>query len=960
VSVSLHQRGASRASSLIANCSITSVTCLALPLGFNLVPAQQARARKRSGQGCLIDNATTFHANRAASARAFVHSLNILIKYARMYGYDHKRTEAQFEVAWNELQHGLPTAGEGGFLLGVSEGKLLLDGVPLETGQVEKSFGQLLTAAGLASLHFSKDVTIDDFTRLVRAFTLAGSKAQDVSKQIKEALNSGNKQSTIKINEVKFVAADPLTGDISVAAQIAAQTLGPEFKQWLNDPQKLLQLIAAAEGANRGGGDQGQGHPGVVVPFGSIPNIPIPAGSSQAATGTAVAWEGGVVPLQEAEVIQAIRLLTKFGQAQGDPSVRPEDLQKDLSETDPNTRLNLQQLLGTLAAKAAAEQEEDAPLLMKAAEHMAIRFALDRYSKGEVKVNAVHQMMEHMSRQMDSLRQILKIQEEKMNKAGILVESHADILDRMFWAEVPESGKKTVLLSNEAPCVPPRNLRQFVEVLLDRDDKQTAAEILNNYSGCLTSKDTEPRRKTAIGLSQIADLYARLGGEAMAGAIHKVTQQICVEKDPELQSLLSAAFVRLSQEASSAKNYQAVNEVCAGMETLLQQRPVMVNDLRPRVGVENRIPEFIEEALHCDPVPADLLLILRRTCQAGAEHLADRFFRCMRREECDHMVELLKELGSPALAQLREILRTGQSRQASAVVGLLSRLDVGTLLELLPARLPEWNRFYHDIVVRQIAYGAAPDRGRTLLELTEILDPVVLPETLDEIGMSGDLTAAGPLQAMARPGEAASRSPFVQLKAIESLGRLRDSESLALLREIVEAKKTFGWIYHHELRVAAAQSLSKTDPRYSAQVLSDSGLEPSELAIAPLDLAPACPWVRQRRYERMVLARSIAATIGSSWGKSKILIRELSLGGGMGTKEDNLRIGSEADLEISLGMRTKIKAHVLLRRARVNEVGFEIVSTDLESRYRLRRLLVEALNRTPQKKDQDWSGQRKI
>ncbi len=875
-----------------------------------------------------------------------------------MYGYDHKRTEAQFEVTWNELQNGLPAAGEGGFLLGVSDNKLLLDGVPLETGQVERSFGQLLTTAGLASLHFSKDVTIEDFTRLVRAFTLAGSKAQDVSKQIKEALSSSGKQSTIKINEVKFVAADPLTGDINVAAQIAAQTLGPEFKQWLNDPQKLLQLIAAAEGANAGGTAQGQ--PGVVVPFGSVPNIPTKGAAGQAAaTGTAPAWEGTVVPLQEAEVVQAIRLLTRFGQAQADPSISPDELQKDLGATDPNTRLNLQQLLGSLAAKATADQEEDAPLLMKAAEHMAIRFALERYSKGEVKVNAVHQMMEHMSRQMDSLRQILKIQEEKMSKAGILVESHADILDRMFWAEVPESGKKTVLLSNEAPCVPPRNLRQFVELLLDRDDKQTSTDILNNYASCVTAKDSEPRRKTAIGLSQIADLYARLGGEAMAEAIRKVTQQICVEKDAELQSLLSAAFVRLSQEASEAKNYQAVNEVCASMETLLQQRPVMVNDLRPRIGVENRIPEFIEEALRSDPMPEDLLLILRRTCQSGAEHLADRFFRCMRRDECDLMVELVKELGSPALAQLREILRTGQSRQASAVVGLLSRLDVGTLLELLPARMPEWNRFYHDIVVRQIAYGAAPDRGRTLLELAEILDSLVLPETIDEIGMSGDLTAAPPLQAMARPGEAASRSPFIQLKAIESLGRLRDNESLTLLREIVESKKTFGWVHHRELRIAAAQSRAKTDPRYSAQILSDSSLEPSELAIAPLDTAPACPWVRQRRYERMVLARTVPATIGSSWGKSKILIRELSLGGGMGTKEDNLRIGSEADLEISLGVRTKIRAHVLLRRARVNEVGFEIVSTDLESRYRLRRLLVEALNRGPQKKEDDWVGLRK-
>ena len=887
-----------------------------------------------------------------------MHSLNILIKYTRMYGFDHKRTEAQFEMAWNELLQGLPKAGDAGFLLGVSDNRLLLDGIPLEAGQAERSFAQLLTAAGLASLHFSKEVTVEDFTRLVRAFTLAGSKAQDVAKQIKEALGGAKQGSTIKINEVKFVAADPLTGDISVAAQIAAQTLGPEFRQWLNDPQKLLQLIAAAEGANAGGGGQAGGTGVAMVPLGSVPNLR-GASAAGAGTGAAPAWTGGVVPLQEAEVIQAIRLLTRFGEAGGDPSVSPDVLQKELGETDPNTRLNLQQLLGSLAAKANTEQE-DTPLLMKAAEHMAIRFALERYQKGEVKVNAVHQMMEHMSRQMDSLRGILKLQEEKMSKAGILVESHADILDRMFWAEVPESGKKSVLLSHEAPCVPPRNVRQFVEVLLDRDEKQPATEILNNYYSCLGAKDIEPRRRTAIGLSQLADLYARLGGESMGGAIRKLSEQLSVEKDPELQSLLSAAFVRLSQEASSSKNYAAVNEVCTGMEMVSAHRPVLSNDLRPRVGVENRLPEFIEEALHSDPVPQDLLAVLRRTSQAGAEHLADRFFRCMRRDECDSMIALVKELGPPALAQLREILRTGQPRQASCVVGLLSRLDVGTLLELLPQRLPEWNRFYHDIVVRQIAYGAAPDRGRTLLELAEVLDPVVLPEGVDEIGMSGDLTTAQPLIAMARPGEAVSRSAFVQLKAIESLGRLRDAEAVPMLREILEAKKTFGWLHHRELRIAAAQALSKTDPRYSAQVVSDSGLEPTELAIAPLDTAPACPWVRQRRYERMVLSRTVSAIIGSSWGKSRIVIRELSLGGGMGTKEDNLRIGSEADLEIAIGMRSKIRAHVLLRRARVNEVGFEIVNTDLESRYRLRRLLVDALNQAPQNREQEWKGDRKL
>src|SRR5207248_1267564 len=464
----------------------------------------------------------------------------------------------QFEITWNELQQGLPKERDGAFLLGVSENKLLLDGIPLETGQAERSFANLLTTAGLASIHFSNNITVDDFARLVRAFAVAGSKAQDVVKNIKQTFGD-HKHASIRINEVKFVAADPATGEISVAAQIAAQTLGPEFKQWLNDPQKLLQLIAAAEGAKAGGGPGG-------APIGSVPNASAGAGNATVPVPQGT-WTGGVVPLQEEEVIQAIRLLTRFGEVGGDPSANPELLQRELSEVDANTKVNLQQLLAGLANNATADQAET-PLLMKAAEHMAIRFALDRFQKGEVKVNAVHQMLEHMSRQMDTLRQILKIQEDKMSKAGILVESHADILDRMFWAEVPEAGKKSVLLSHEAPCVPPRNLRQFVESLLERDDKQLASDILNNYSSCLSAKEVEPRRRTAIGLSQIADLYARLGGQPMAQAVRKLSEQIIAEKDAEMQSLLSAAFVRLSQESSAATNYATINEVCAGMERI--------------------------------------------------------------------------------------------------------------------------------------------------------------------------------------------------------------------------------------------------------------------------------------------------------------------------------------------------------------------------------------------------------
>jgi PilZ domain/PBS lyase HEAT-like repeat len=885
-------------------------------------------------------------ADRSAAARAFLHSLNILVKYTRLYGVSHKRTEGQFQTTWNELQSALPKSGDSGFLLGVSDNKLLLDGIPLDTGQAERSFAQLLTTAGLASIHFSNKVTLEDFTRLVRAFAMGGSKAQDLVKQIKEVLGD-NKKSSIRINEVKFVAADPATGEISVAAQIAAQSLGPEFKEWLNDPQKMLQLIAAAQGAGAASGAPGG------APLGAVPTVQIPAGQGGGK------WSGETVPLQEEEVVQAIRMLTHFGQAVQDPNAGPEALQTAISKAPESAKLNLASLLESLSSQVVTKTEqEDTPLLMKAAEHMAIRFALDRYQKGEVKVNAVHNMMEHMSRQMDTLRQILRVQEDKMSKAGILVESHADILDRMFWAEVPEAGKKSVLLSGEAACVPPRNIRQFVELLFERSDKELASKILANYVECLDAKEAEPRRKTAIGLAQIADLFVIVGGDAMPHAIAKIGEKLAKEPDGEIQSLLMAAFTRFGQESCSRKHYPAIGEVCQALEVISRERPLLVQDLRQRVGVENRLPEIIEDAINVNEVPDDLITILQLVPNSSVEHLAERFFRSQRREECDRIVELVGELGQPAIEDLRERLRNGQPRQASSAVGLLSRLGVPTLLELLPSRMPQCNRFYQDVIVRQIAYGAAVDRGRTLLELLELLDPLILPEAIDEIGMSLDRSASAPLIALASAGEAQARTPFVQVKAIEALGRLRETEAVPMLRTLVDDKKMFGYSQHKELRIAAAQTLSKIDARYAGQVLAEGGIDAADLSIGPLDPAPACPWVRQRRYERIVLPKALSATLSSSWGKSNVVMREMSLGGGMGTRSDNLRIGSEANVEISLGVK-KIRGQVLLRRARVNEIGFEFVNMDLDSRYRLRRVLVEAITKAPENRSPDWDGERK-
>ena len=82
-----------------------------------------------------------------------------------------------------------------------------------------------------------------------------------------------------------------------------------------------------------------------------------------------------------------------------------------------------------------------------------------------------------------------------------------------------------------------------------------------------------------------------------------ISEKLGQENDAEIQSLLSAAFARFGQEACARKRYKAVAELCFSLERVAQQRPALVQDLRSRVGIENRLPEMIEEAINADQVP---------------------------------------------------------------------------------------------------------------------------------------------------------------------------------------------------------------------------------------------------------------------------------------------------------------------------------------------------------------------
>ncbi len=880
------------------------------------------------------------------TARAFVRSLNVLFKFARLYGLEHIRSATQLESAWTELQEAVMNAGDSGLLLGASGSQLLLDGMPLETTPAERSFAELLTTAGVASISFTPAVQRDEFADLVRVFMETGPKAGNLSDRLE--MHFGKTDSGgIRVNEIRFVAEDAGYSEARVAAQLTAKTLGADaerIQDWFRSPEKMIQLIAAAEGAHTGQGDG-------VAGSGSGTGASVGAGNvvlGSGAGGSSAAGAGGpaqIAELDEGTMQSLLRLLAQFGEAshERDPrQLEPATWQAKLASLPKNAQMTLREALAGVAAKTPSARVDES-MLLKLAEDLAIRFALERFERGEVRVNAVRQMLDRMGHELETLRKLLKAREDKLASAGVSVESHADVLDRQFWAAVPESGKRRVLTSSEAWCIPPRNVQQYVEELLGRGDSEIAGDILLHYASCVRNKDAEARKKAAIGLGQLAELYSKAASQRLQDALLQIGQQMATEKDAELQTLLGAAFVRLSQESATRRYYRAMQQALDSLADLEELRPSWAQSLRPRIGVENRIADFIEEAMTAEALPEGLVGVLMRVPQSAAEHLAVRLARSGRRTERENIVQLANEVGSPCVRHLKEVFRSEPPAKAATVVGLLSRLDPAAVEDILPSRLREGGRGFQDAVVRQLSIAGAPDRGRLLVNSLEMLDSMVLPLALDEIGMCGDASSASKLLRLAEEDLLPQRPPYIRVKAIEALGRMRAPAAAGHLRRFVESRKAFSWMYPEEIRTAAAQALAKLDPAWIESFLPQSGLDAKVLALAPLDPIPERDFVRHRRHRRVRLPRRVPAVITSSRGKFSSVISVLSLEGGLLSGDLQLPVGTETTLKIPAGLRS-INMQAVVRFVRAHQAGFEMVGMGLEDRTKLRRLLVSLGN----------------
>jgi len=905
---------------------------------------------------------------KTTAARAFVRSLNILLKFARLYGYDHVRTVEQFDNAWRELRTAIPDSTDAGLLLAATGSQLLLDGVPLEGAPAEKQFAELLSAAGVGSVQFFPFIAQDELNRFVRAFPTGKSKPAELALQLKAALASAR---GIRINEICFVATDSRAKEAGMAAQLAVVSLGgdsDQFNRWMNDPQKLLEMIAAAQGSkgasapgtaigSTGGPADGGASAGGAENSSASTEAGASANSSSLSSQTDSAGgfgpgagpgsgPGSLEP-SEAEMYRILTALTSFGQigttgGAGTPGGVPGSLHEELSQLPVRAQDVLKQAIAELAAKTPGVKP-DQSVLIQLAEHLAIRFALERFERGEVKVNAVRQMLDRMNHEIENLRKILGAHEDKMSDAGLLLESHREILDRQFWAAVPESGKRSVLLSEEAWCIPPKNVQSYVNDLIKRGDVAQAVSILQNYAACAESEESDGRKKAAVGLSQLAELYAKTDPKLLGEALRHLGLRLSVEQDAELQALVSAAFVRLSQQAATDRCFSAMEQaldLVAGVET---QRPGIAQTLRGKMGIEERIPEFVEEALRARQTSSGLTNVLKLLPQSTMEQLASRFNRCSLRDDAEHIANLATDLGEEAVQYLRSTVRGGPVPEATEMVGLLSKIDPQAVEVFLPGRIKNFPRISQDRVVRQLSASGAPGRCRILLKLLDHVDPLVMPMVIDEIGVTADREALGRLMNIVDGDLPAGAGPFLRVRAAEALGRIHAPESIAALKRIVETKKVFGWAHPQELRIAALQALEKLDPAWARQFFSKSGLSKADLTLAPLEMAANCKFVRQRRHTRVRLQKPVVAFSINLNQNCRMEIRTVSLAGGLATIDRHLPPGTPVQLKMQLGMRN-LQATALLRDYRGQGMSFEIVDMNLEERGKLRRLLADNMS----------------
>ena len=832
--------------------------------------------------------------------RAFVRNLNVVVKQVNLYGLAHRHVAPQMENTWKELRGAL--AGDR-LVLTAAGDHLLLDGKPLQAGSADRTLAQMLVGAGIAGICFFPEIEAEQLTALVR--TLATTKLPDLLATFKKEFGE---KSAVRLLEFRIAGEEPASNGLDLTGAIAAAMLSgisPRTASGVSAPVSAADLLR------------------LLCSF----------SENTAAPEASVESNATSMRLAENDVAETIRWLVRLGAKHTSNDDSPLPAPQELPAA------GLHALREALESARETKVSSNRPALLSLAEQLAVKVALDKFQSGEVPLNAVHDMLQRLKKEIEALHKILRTREETMHRAGLPVESDSDVLDRQFWAGIPDRNKFQVLLSPEAWCIPARNVASFVSELLQKSDP-AAEQVLRNYCLTLKRSDVEARVRAANGIAILAPMFAQAGLRITRWAMSEVSECLSRELSSDLTAPLCTAFATLVREAAKAQRYEIVPAFFDKLGELQHCAPQISDRVHIEAGIEGSAGRFIDDALATEAPSIELIEALQQMPYAAATELKKRAAGCAKRSDYRKLTSLADHVGERLLEALRHSATGDQPSEALPAIGLLTPLDRHYVERTLKKRLASWNPVQQSTAIHQIACSGMAERGVLLSQLFDCFDELVLPQAIDEIGFSGTANMDRFMHEAERKDPS---SEFVQLKVIEALGNLREKSAIALLKEIVLAKSVWKYEFPRETRIVALQALLKIDSKVATEIMKRSSISMEEMQLAPLKPASG-EWVRQRRYTRFSIDGDMRAAITSTNGACDVSVEALSLGGGGGTASDGTHLGMDGEVELKIGLR-KVHARVLLHGLNSHKVGFEIASIPLEDRTRLRQFLTARQHR---------------
>jgi len=152
---------------------------------------------------------------------------------------------------------------------------------------------------------------------------------------------------------------------------------------------------------------------------------------------------------------------------------------------------------------------------------------------------------------------------------------------------------------------------------------------------CAKGEDADGRRKAATGLSQLAELYAKIDPKLLGDAMRHLGLRLSCRSRSRLAGLVS----RCVRPSSSKRQLIVVFQPWSRHWTwspASNPAPRHCQSFAPKMGIEERIPEFVEEALRARQT-SGLTNVLKLMPQSTMEQLASRFKSLQLTRRCRHI-----------------------------------------------------------------------------------------------------------------------------------------------------------------------------------------------------------------------------------------------------------------------------------------------------------------------------------